>query len=54
MLIFKQANIRKIQDAIKQLLDIFHDILEKDFEYGAYFNTQDVMQRLHNVVKYIF
>ncbi|XP_076096534.1 uncharacterized protein LOC143067285 isoform X1 [Mytilus galloprovincialis] len=49
MLVFKQANIRKMQDAIKSLFDIFHDILEKDFDYGAYYCASEILQRLQSV-----
>jgi hypothetical protein len=35
MLVFKQTNLKKIREATNNLFDIFHDVLEKDFEYGA-------------------
>ncbi|CAC5405681.1 unnamed protein product [Mytilus coruscus] len=38
-----------MQDAIKSLFDIFHDILEKDFDYGAYFCAKEVLDRLQSV-----
>lgn len=52
MLVFKQKNLKKIRDATNNLFDIFHDVLEKDFEYGAYFSTKDIHNRLEQVVGY--
>jgi glutathionylspermidine synthase len=50
MLVFKQTNLKKIREATNNLFDIFHDVLEKDFEYGAYFSTKDIHNRLEQVV----
>lgn len=48
-LVFDRTNLKKLRDAICNLFDIFHEILEKDFEYGCYFICDDIISRLHEV-----
>lgn len=49
-LVFDRTNLRKLRDGICGLLDIYHDILEKDFEYGCYFTNDEIIARLNEVV----
>ncbi|XP_048746708.2 uncharacterized protein LOC125659164 [Ostrea edulis] len=48
-LVFDRTNLRKLRDGICGLLDIYHDILEKDFEYGCYFTNDEIIARLNEV-----
>ncbi|XP_033760465.1 uncharacterized protein LOC117342420 [Pecten maximus] len=48
-LVFNRENLKELRKAINDLFDIFHDITEKDFEFGAFFKVEDIMKRLEDV-----
>ncbi|XP_069104557.1 putative leucine-rich repeat-containing protein DDB_G0290503 [Argopecten irradians] len=48
-LVFNRENLKNLRKAINDLFDIFHDVLERDFEFGAFFKVEDIMKRLEDV-----
>ncbi|KAK3095236.1 hypothetical protein FSP39_011993 [Pinctada imbricata] len=48
-LLFNRDNLKFLRQAINELLDIFHSVLENDFEYGSYFSHIDILNRLDEV-----
>ncbi|XP_061171036.1 uncharacterized protein LOC133180568 [Saccostrea echinata] len=48
-LVFDRRNLQTLREGICSLFDIYHDILEKEFEYGCYFNNDDIIARLDEV-----